>query len=352
MNIEQIHRFLKYSPQTKSILLRGNSGLGKTSFVNEFAANMGYKLINLRLGELEPTDITGMPVKEQKEDGTWITKYAQPYWWPEDGKTVIFLDETDRCSRDLHPIAMQLADQRRAGQRDLPKGIYIFAAVNGDAYPGTIPMCQAFMRRFATIEFEPTVEEWVIWAKRNNVNNLIVEFIEANKDTNNMLDTPEDMVGQPNIVAPTRCSWVEFGQWLDNASKELSGLNGISVYAEPLVGDAAAQAFEQWAIDRYKPINAEDIFSGRFKIENQEKINIIQLAAVAEIIATQFMNRTNLEQINALNCFKAGGIEIFAALFSKLPRQASFIMRKNEDIHTFIKENLFGLEPTEDWKNS
>lgn len=344
MNIEQINTFLKYVPETKPILLVGDSGLGKSAFVRDFAAAIDYKFIDLRLGELEPTDITGSPAKVQLQDGTFITEYGRPFWWPITDKFVLFIDEANRCEPAMHSVGMQLVEQRRAGMRDLPKKGYIFAAINGIEHPETIPMCQSFMRRLAVIDFDPTVDEWITWAIKNNVNLLVVDFIIATRNVSNMLDTPKALIGKPNIVAPTRSGWTEFGAWLDKALPELNTLDGISTHLSPYVGKTAAHTFEKWSKTKYRSINTEDIFDKRYTSAELSSISAMQLAAISSKISKDFLNKSLEQQTNALNIFKEAGAEQFASLFSKLPKASASIVKKIPGMNEYIKENLMVLE--------
>lgn len=345
MDIKTLIEFNEILPDHQSRLLMGPAGIGKSAAVKQYADSINYSFIDLRLSELEPSDLVGLPFIEKDKDGVSNTKYAQPWWWPKHGRTVLFLDEVDRCREDMQPIAMQLTLDRRAGGRDLPDGVIIFAACNGEKFM-TSAIDQALMNRFAAVEFTPTVEEWLLWAEKSNVHKSVIDFIRSDK---NMLDTPENLIGVPNEAVPTRRSWANFGFALNNLEKKLKTQNKslsdhdyINLFAEPFVGLKCAITFARWIKENYKVISPQDIFSGKVKAEN---ISILQISNILPEVVDRFMdkNRSKQEQHNCLKFFMEAGHEVFAALFSALPKEAAPILEKHEDVDKFIKQNIVVL---------
>lgn len=344
MDIKTFLEFNKVLPDTQARLLMGPAGIGKSAVVKQIAEARGSKFIDLRLSELEPSDLVGLPyLTDDPDTGEKVTNYAKPWWWPEDGNTVVFLDEVDRCREDMQPIAMQLTLDRRAGGRNLPEGVVVFAACNGEKYM-TSAIDQALVNRFAVVELQPTAEEWLIWADANNVHPSVTGFIRSDKD---MLDTPDRMIGVPNQAVPTRRSWTNLGFTLNNLEKQMqsgdiSNHEYLHLLAQPFVGLNASMAFGSWVREKYQVIRPADIFSGRVKASN---LNIVQVSNVVQEVADLFLDegRSEEEQYNCLKFFMDAGHEAFAALFSALDREAAFIIEKFDDIDKFIKSNVEAL---------
>ena len=326
MNLAEIEQFLRFNSSVKSVLLVGDSGKGKTAFVKNFADRLGpdWDFVDLRLAEMEPTDFLGIPYRDND-----VTKYARPEWWPQRPKTVIFLDELDRCRREMHSIALQFVSQRRAGQRDLPADIYIFAAANGPEYK-TIPIDQAVMRRFAVIDFEPTVDEWLNYAKASGHQQLVIDYITQHKDR---LDIPENLRGVANTVVPTRSSWSDFSAWLSNAAAEGTIPDNIGLFAAPFLGYTAAEEFDEW-IKNGDDLSLEALFSNSF--ESKKRISPIEIASLATRAAAVFLQRPRDAQYNALIFFKEAGEEFFVHFFSLLPKRAHSVIESFPDIHDYI----------------
>lgn len=344
MDIKTFKEFNSFLPDWQARLIMGPAGLGKSAVVKQFADSLEYDFVDLRLSELEPSDLVGLPFIEDV-DGTKKTCYAEPWWWPKHGKVVLFLDEVDRCREDMQPIAMQLTLDRRAGGRNLPEGVIVFAACNGEKFM-TSAIDQALMNRFAAIDFTPSVEEWIRWAEKTKIHSSVIDFIRSDK---NMLDTPENLVGVPNQPVPTRRAWSNFGLALNNleakmkeSGKNLSDVEAIHLYAAPFVGGKPALTFMRWIKENYQVVSPQDIFSGKIKAKN---LNILQISNVLPEIVDKFMDKdmSTEQRHNCLKFFMDGGNETFGALFSALPKEAAVILEKFPDVDKYIRANINAL---------
>ena len=338
MEISLLNDFMASVPDTKAVMLTGEAGLGKSSFVKQFAKSLGYEFIDLRLSELEPSDLVGLPYLKDGADGEKITAYAAPFWWPKHGKVVLFLDEMDRAREDMQPIAMQLSLDRRAGGRNLPEGVRIFAACNGEKYM-TSAIDQALMDRFAVVAFTPSVTEWVIWAENANIHPSVTGYIRANPAA---LDTPANLVGQANIISQSRRSWADLGQFINKLSQrheDITQVEQLRHFSEPFIGDAESVSFASWVREKFQIVKAEDVYKGRVRAEN---LSILQISNVVQEIAMTFCdkNRSDEERGTCLRFFMAAGHEAFAALFSALPKEAAPIIEKFKDVDDFITKSV------------
>lgn len=338
MDIKLLTEFMGILPSNKALLLTGEAGLGKSSFVKAYAESIGYEVVDLRLSELEPSDLVGLPFIADGEFGQKVTGYAEPHWWPHQKKVLLFLDELDRCREDMQPIAMQLSLDRRAGGRNLPDGVIIVAACNGEQYM-TSAIDQALMDRFAVVPFTPTVSEWLQWAESSNVNPAVCGFIRSN---NKALDTPDALIGVASTISPTRRSWADLGYALNLLNKnypDLTKCEQLALFSMPFVGTEMGLQFNTWVSEKFQVINAKDVFSGRAKADS---LNILQVASVVEEIADTFCDpkRTKEEHGNCLRFFMAAGPEAFAALFSALPKAAAEIIDKFSDVDEYINKSV------------
>lgn len=344
MNIAQLIDFDAGLPNTMPRYLSGPAGLGKSSAVKLIAKKRGMKVVDLRLSELEPADLVGMPHVEKLADGRSVTRYAAPGWWfdlecPEGA--VLFLDELDRAREDMQPLAMQLTLDRRAGGRDLPPNVIVFAAGNGLKYQ-TATLDQALCNRMAIIEFTPTAEEWTSWAteKESGVHPAITQFIRDHKQ---LLDIPEVDIGKPNMPVTSRRSWTNFGIMLNNREDTREGIekvartNNLSNYGEPFIGQTAAHTFATWVRDNFKPLNIMDIFDG--KIKNPEGYPITQviqsLSDVMEIFSSDKVD--DKQRRHAAKFYAAMGRETFSAFFNRLPNQFGQLLATDKDLSDAVQ---------------
>ena len=94
-----------------SVMIWGPPGIGKSSIVSQAAAGQDMQILDLRLSQLAPTDLRGLPVPE---DG--ISRWYPPEFLPRDGQGVLFLDEINMAPPAMQGVAQQLILDRRVGK--------------------------------------------------------------------------------------------------------------------------------------------------------------------------------------------------------------------------------------------
>lgn len=177
INIQDLKYMLDNTPAEQNIMLTGRHGIGKSEILTAYFAEKGMKVIALFLGQMsDPGDLIGLPDKSGE-----ITVFRPPYWFPIDGKPIVlFLDELNRARPEVLQTIMDLALNRKLAGRSLPEGSRVIAAVNeGDEYQLT-DLDPALVSRFNVFRFEPSVEEWLLWAKKNELDIRVINFIREN----------------------------------------------------------------------------------------------------------------------------------------------------------------------------
>jgi hypothetical protein len=134
----------------------------------------------------------------------------------------------------------------------------IYTAINVGASYVINEMDPALLDRFWTVDLEPTVEEWLDWAKTDNrVCYLIRDFIRVNEK---FLDPHKDT--EPGSVSTSRRSWDRLSRAL-----VLAGLDETP--EDPMfymiclgfIGTEASIAFHDYAKNIEKQVSGEDIFN-------------------------------------------------------------------------------------------
>ena len=179
VNTTELLRLLDITPANQNIMLVGNHGIGKSEILTEYFAGKGMKVVPLFLGQMsDPGDLIGIP---NRDESTGKTVFMPPWWFPLDGKPIVlFLDELNRARPEVLQTIMDLALNRTLAGRCLPEGSRIISAVNaGDQYQLT-DLDPALVSRFNVMTFRPTVQEWLLWAERNDVDGRVMDFIREN----------------------------------------------------------------------------------------------------------------------------------------------------------------------------
>ena len=99
LNKKNLDKFLNQIIKNKiqsSLMIWGAPGIGKSSIVESVANSNDLELIDLRISQLAPTDLRGIPVP--KDDKAF---WFPPEFLPTEGKGILFLDEINAAPPSL-----------------------------------------------------------------------------------------------------------------------------------------------------------------------------------------------------------------------------------------------------------
>ena len=179
VNTTELLQLLAMTPCSHNLMLVGRHGIGKSEILTEYYSGKGMPVVPLFLGQMADSgDLIGIPTRNER---TGKTDFMPPYWFPLDGRPIVlFLDELNRARPEILQTIMDLALNRSLAGRKLPEGSRIISAVNeGEQYQLT-DLDPALVSRFNIVNFQPTVQEWLLWAGREGVDKRVTSFIEAN----------------------------------------------------------------------------------------------------------------------------------------------------------------------------
>ena len=180
VNTTELTQLLNITPAEQNIMLVGRHGIGKSEILTDHFARKGMEVVSLFLGQMsDPGDLIGIP---NRNESTGRTDFMPPWWFPLDGKPIVlFLDELNRARPEILQTIMDLALNRKLAGRSLPPGSRIISAVNaGEEYQLT-DLDPALVSRFNIVTFRPTVQEWLLWARKAGVDSRVTDFIQENQ---------------------------------------------------------------------------------------------------------------------------------------------------------------------------
>lgn len=295
VDITQLKYMLDNIPADQNIMLAGRHGIGKSEILTEYFSAKGMKVIALFLGQMsDPGDLIGLPDKDNSQGKTI---FRPPYWFPLDGKPIVlFLDELNRARPEVLQTIMDLALNRKLAGRDLPAGSRIIAAVNeGEEYQLT-DLDPALVSRFNIFRFEPSVEEWIIWAQKKDVDYRVVSFIREN------------------------------GTWLDT---------------DPSLEEGADTGLDKTP-DRRAWKRVSDVIKGK---EDLEKNDILLISSIVGIKAANMF----IKKMNQNKTIDAK--ELLYDFDSKIPMLSTLSLHTsailNEDIFIYLQSHTDGIESPE-----
>lgn len=159
------------------VMLWGPPGVGKSQMVAQVAAKHKVPMIDIRLSQMEPTDLRGIPFRAGE-----VVEWAIPAMLPDAMRHgyegILFLDEITSAAPTVSAAAYQLILDRRLGAYEVPPGWAIFAAGNRQGDRGvTYSMPAPLANRFSHFEVETHLDDWVSWAYAHGIDERIVAFL-------------------------------------------------------------------------------------------------------------------------------------------------------------------------------
>jgi hypothetical protein len=208
---------LKAFKNQRPLFLWGPPGIGKSELVADITEELGGHMIDLRLGQMEPTDIRGIPFYN-KDNGKM--DWAEPIDLPsqelaaEYPIVVLFLDEMNSAAPSVQAAAYQLILNRRIGKYELPENVVIVAAGNRESDKGvTYRMPTPLANRFVHQEMKVDFASWQEWAVNHNIHKDVVGYLSFAKQ--DLYDF--DPKSASRAFATPR-SWTFVSEFLDDES--------------------------------------------------------------------------------------------------------------------------------------
>jgi len=169
----------------RPIFLWGPPGIGKSEVVQSITDELGGVMIDLRMAQMEPTDIRGIPYYNKD---TGRMDWAPPVDLPDEDMAkqypiiVLFLDEMNSAPPAVQAAGYQLVLNRRIGKYHLPDNVVLVAAGNRDSDKGvTYRMPMPLANRFVHIELRPDFTVWQDWAVNNDIHEDVVGYLSFAK---------------------------------------------------------------------------------------------------------------------------------------------------------------------------
>jgi AAA domain (dynein-related subfamily) len=211
-----------------AVMIWGPPGVGKSSIVSRVASVTDMAVIDVRLSQLAPTDLRGLPVPA---DG--VSRWFPPEFLPTSGNGILFLDELNMAAPTMQGVAQQLILDRRVGSYTLPDGWFVWAAGNRKEDRASVfEMPAPLANRFVHVEVEPDLESFRKWAMTPSASGVVP--IDE-RITSFLAFRPQLL----HSIDAKRPAWPSPRSWEMASSLLRAGLP-----IAPAVGEGAASEFE------------------------------------------------------------------------------------------------------------
>lgn len=183
---------LKAFAVKRPVFIWGPPGIGKSEVVAEVAEELGGLLIDLRMAQMDLTDIRGIPFYNKD---TGKMDWAPPVDLPDEETAsqypivVLFLDEMNSAAPAVQASGYQLILNRRVGKYKLPDNVVIVAGGNRESDKGvTYRQPAPLANRFLHLEMRCDFDSWQNWALMKGVNEEVLGYLMRNKQ--DLYDNP------------------------------------------------------------------------------------------------------------------------------------------------------------------
>jgi len=231
-----------------SLMIWGAPGIGKSSIVAQAAAEAGLDFIDVRLSQLAPTDLRGLPVPERCTGGSasGIARWYPPEFLPRTGRGILFLDELNMAPPAMQGVAQQLILDRRVGSYVLPEGWFVWAAGNRKEDRASVfDMPAPLANRFAHLEVVADLVSFKEHAIARGVSEQVLSFLAFRPDLLHRMD-------------PSRPAWPSPRSWF-----MADALMKADLEIDPVIGAPAAAEFRAYLAVYESVPDLEAILQGR-----------------------------------------------------------------------------------------
>ena len=233
--------------------------------------DLGLPVIERRLSQMTEGDIIGLPRLKDHEGGSYTSTQFKPCDWLVYAcrfPVVLFLDERNRALEGVKQAVFQLTDSKAFyGYKLHPDTRIVIAENVGDSYQ--VNECDpAEVSRCATVTLEPSLDEWVSYAKEH-CHHATIEFIKTEGGLKVLEHTD---TFEPNMKYPDRRSWFKLDQMLQKQGLfERANDHVFYVVACSMLGVTVGKAFTDFCRAYQFAVSAEDILKNW--VETKKRIS-------------------------------------------------------------------------------
>lgn len=258
----------------------GHAGLSKTSLIKQLefdgidigGKKVYPKVIHVALAQLEEVgDLSGMPFVSKETDSAGVeqatTKYAVPPWWPrEDVPTILLIDDFNRADPRILKGIMQVLQDYRSNNADLPPNTHIFLTGNpsGEDYMVN-EIDKAILTRMLHVQMKFDKMDWAVWAQKNEVDSRMISFVlkyeELCNGTTGTRTNPRSLVQAARLISRIQ---------------DLKNSPLMSVILRSALDDCVVVAFEKFILNELDQLVDPEEILNKFeeaspKLENLSK---------------------------------------------------------------------------------
>ena len=220
----------------RATMLWGPRGVGKSSIVQQVAAQVGVPLVDLRLTTIEPVDIRGAIYADEVQGKTvWFPPEFLP--GADEPAGILFLDELTAADQRLQISAYSLILDRRVGHYRLPDGWQVVAAGNA-SFHGAVShdMGTALADRMFHFNVQTAIDAFLAHALTRDFAPAVMAYLQVRPDR---LDDTQAQLANDHLVGASPRGWEDISNVLKSGLSE----NARRLFVQGRIGAANAAEF-------------------------------------------------------------------------------------------------------------
>lgn len=315
------------------VMIWGPPGVGKSQMVAQVAKLHAVPLLDIRLSQMEPSDLRGIPFRVDGADGG--VEWAIPRMLPDarrHGQSgILFLDEITSASPAVSAAAYQLILDRSLGDYTIPAGWVIFAAGNRQGDRGvTYSMPTPLANRFTHFDIDVNMDDWVQWAHRHAIDERVIAFLRFRPEL--LFDFDPSL--HP-VAFPSPRSW----EFAHHALKKFDDQPDMRTAAlQACVGKAAGVELSAFIDNLQNMPDVDAILAG-------DDVAVPESVDLQYAVASSLVGHATRSSGTDKSATTIGNILDYAARF---PQKEMGVMLVS-DMHRAVGSELFELPQFSDW---
>jgi hypothetical protein len=315
------------------VMLWGPPGVGKSQIVQQIAISHGADVIDVRLSQMEPSDLRGIPMRVDD-----FVEWAIPAMLPNEErhgkKGILFLDEVTSAPPSVSAAAYQLILDRRLGEYKVPTGWAIFAAGNRQGDRGvTYTMPSPLANRFSHFDVDINLDDWVSWAFANGIDERLIAFLRFRPEKLFEFDPAHNPV-----AFPTPRSW----EFANNAMQKFEQQPELLTETlQACLGPATGIELRAYIDNLTNMPDLDEIIEGK-SVAVPDEVDL-QYAVATALVGRAIRVKGSADAIKVI-----GNILSFAARF---PQREMGVMMVS-DMNRALGEEMFAVPEFDQWADS
>jgi hypothetical protein len=315
------------------VMLWGPPGVGKSQIVQQIAISHGADVIDVRLSQMEPSDLRGIPMRVDD-----FVEWAIPAMLPNEerhgNQGILFLDEVTSAPPSVSAAAYQLILDRRLGEYKVPSGWAIFAAGNRQGDRGvTYTMPSPLANRFSHFDVDINLDDWVSWAFANGIDERLIAFLRFRPEKLFEFDPAHNPV-----AFPTPRSW----EFANNAMQKFEQQPELLTETlQACLGPATGIELRAYIDNLTNMPDLDEIIEGK-SVAVPDEVDL-QYAVATALVGRAIRVKGSADAIKVI-----GNILSFAARF---PQREMGVMMVS-DMNRALGEEMFAVPEFDQWADS